>query len=118
MILAHKRRDSQKMAYWSFNHITVSNCLFLIVYFLAIQSYSFALRYILCSLLAVENTFLLFEVNILKYVSYSKHFLNYHLLLWRLETTFQTMDESQSKNNHEWDHYTIFYWADKIIKIK
>ena len=78
----------------------------------------YALRYILYFLLATENTFLLFEVNVLKYVSYSKHFLNYHLLLWRLETTFQTMDESQSKNNHEWDHYTIFYWADKIINIK
>ena len=33
MILAHKRRNSQEMACWSFNHITVSNCLFLIIYF-------------------------------------------------------------------------------------
>ena len=32
-------------------------------------------------------------------------------------TTSQTMDDSQSRNNHEWDHYTIFYWADKIIKL-
>ena len=31
--------------------------------------------------------------------------------------TSQTMDDSQSRNNHEWDHYTIFYWADKIIKL-
>ena len=29
----------------------------------------------------------------------------------------QAMDDSQSRNNHEWDHYTIFYWADKIIKL-
>ena len=89
MILAHKCRDSQEMACWSFNHFTVLNCFFLIIYFQAIQSYSFVLRYILCSLLAIENAFLLFEVNVLKYVSHSKRFLNYHLLLWQLEMTFQ-----------------------------
>ena len=38
--------------------------------------------------------------------------------LMAVENDFSTMDESQSGNNHEWDHYTIFYWADKIIKFK
>ena len=89
MILAYEHRNDQEMACWSFNHFTVLNCFFLIIYFQAIQNYSFVLRYILCSLLAIENAFLLFEVNVLKYVSHSKHFLNYHLLLWQLKMTFQ-----------------------------
>ena len=89
MILAHKRRNGQEMACWSFNHFTISCCFVLIVYFQAIHSYSFVLRHILCSLLAIENAILLFMLDVLKYVSHSKHFLSFHLLLWQLKITFQ-----------------------------
>ena len=101
MILAHKRRDSQKMACWSFNHFTTSCCFVLIVYFQAIHSYSFVSRYILCSLLAIEKRNLAIYIKIPKICVSLEAFSQLPFTLMAVENDLSTMDESQSGNNHE-----------------
>ena len=61
MTLAHKREDSQEMACWSYNHITVFIYLFWYFIFMQFHYIFSALKYILYFLLATENTFLLLE---------------------------------------------------------
>ena len=89
MILAYEHRNNQEMACWSFNHFTTSCCFVLLVYFQAVHSYSFVLRYILCFLLAIEHAILLSMLRCPEICISFKAFSQFTFTLMAVENNFQ-----------------------------